>query len=231
MTATPAAHASGLLEGLAEGRSGPSKLAVALAIASIPLVGLSFLLPPLFEVDEQFTPPQVLHAFVIAAVATLGAAIAGGGIGGLVVRTRPTLGALLALAIAWPLAVALVSVIPALLKLPFETAYSCFDTCGPTVHSRDPASGAGIYLVSTVISLLTIVPGLIAAICLFGAYKLNQGGSPFVATIVLAIGYGALDYLAFLAGAQPIVAYLCLAAGVALWTRVLRSPSGTLSPP
>jgi hypothetical protein len=220
-----------LLQRLGEGPAGPIKLAVALAIVSIPLVGLSFLLPPLFEADPGFSPPEILPAFVIAGLATVGAAIAGGGVGGLVVRTRPTIGALLALAIAWPLAVSLVSIAATLLKVPFETAYSCFDTCGPTVHSRDAASGAGMYLISTVISILTIVPPIIAAICLFGAYKLNQGGSPFVATIVLAIGYGALDYLAFLAGAQPILAYLCLAAGVALWTRVLRSPSGTLSPP
>ena len=96
---------------------------------------------------------------------------------------------------------------------------------------RVKISGLGTYVVAATVSVLTLVPIGIALVCLFGAWKLNQGGSPAAATIVLAIGYGSLHWLAFLAGSQPIVAYLLLTLGVALWTRVLRAPSSTLSPP
>ena len=212
------------LERLGAGPFGPVKVAIALAIPSSLLVAAAFLLPPVFEVDARFQPPSLAGSVIVALIATLGAAAAGGAIGGLAVRRHPTIGTILALAIAWPVAVALVPVAARLAGVAFETAYSCFDTCGPMVHDRDPMSGVGAYLISAFVSMVTIVPLVIAAVCVFGGYKLNASGSPFVAAIVLAIGYAALHFLTLLAGGPPLVAYLCLMFGVALWTAALRNP-------
>ena len=214
---------------LGSGTAGPVRLAVVLALVSTPIVGASFLLPPLFESDESFTPPALVHALVVAGIATVGAALVAGAIGGAVVRQHPTAGAVLALAIAWPVAVSLISVAARVLGVPFETAYSCFDTCGPMIHDSDAASGAGAYLVSLVVSAVSVIPIVIAVIFVVVAYRLNKAGNTLIATGLVAFGYGALHYLAFLAGSQPIVAYLCLGVGIALWTWALREPEVALA--
>ena len=213
------------LERLGAGPFGPVKVAVALALPSSLLVAASFLLPPVFEVDANFQPPSLAGAVIVGLVACLGAAAAGGAIGGVMVRRHPTLGGILALAIAWPVAVSLLSIAAKVAGVTFEAAYSCFDTCGPMVNDDDALSGLGAYLISAFVSMVTIVPIVIAGVCVFGAYKLNASGSPFAASIVLAIGYASLHFMTLLGGAAPLVAYVCLLVGVALWTAALRGPS------
>jgi hypothetical protein len=213
----------GVLARIGSGPAGPVRLAVVLSIAAIPFVGLSLLAPPIFEVDEGFQPPSLPSALVVAAIASIAAAVIAGSIGGLIVRRHPTLGALVALGIAWPVAIIVLPMAAAVLRIRLETAYSCFDTCGPMLHTDDVFSGAGAYLVALFVSAVTIVPLIILPICVYGAYKLNQGGYPFVATLVLGIGYGAMHWLAVLGGAPPLIGFVALLLGVAAWTSILRA--------
>ena len=221
----------GVLARIGSGQAGPVKLAVALSIVAIPFVGLSLLAPPIFEVDDGFQPPSLPSALVVAAIACFAAGLIAGSIGGLFVRGRPTLGALVALGIAWPVAIIVLPMAAALLRITLETAYTCFDTCGPMLHTDDVFSGAGAYLVALFVSAVTIVPLIILPICVYGAYKLNQGGYPFVGTVVLGIGYGALHWLAILGGAPPLVGFVALLLGVATWAWVLRGGPSAPRPP
>ena len=198
---------------------------MALAVVATPLVALSFLAPPIFELDDSFRPPSLATALVVAAVATIGAAAVGGAIGGLVVRTRPTVGTLLAFALAFPVAVTIPPLVAIAMGQPFETAYSCFDTCGPMIHAGDPLSGGGAYLVAVGISAVTIVPFVLLGVCTFGAYRLFQAGYPFISALVLGLGYGSLHWIAVLAGAPPLIGFVCLLLGVSTWAWALRTRS------
>jgi hypothetical protein len=212
-----------------EGQTGPLRLAVVLALVSAPFVAASFLQPPMFDVDAGFSPPEPGPALIVAALATLGAAFLGGMVGGVVVKRMPTLGAAAAIAIAWPIGVSLIPIVARLFGLSFETAYSCFDTCGSMISSADPWSGVGAYLVSFFVSVVTLVPIAILIVCVCGAFRLNRAGYPFVSTVLVGIGYGALHFFTMLAGSAPAIAFLLLVLGVATWTWALR-PSSTLAP-
>ncbi len=206
----------------AAGRWGPTTLAVALAIVATPLVALSFLAPPIFELDETFQAPSLGTALLVAGLASAGAAVVGGTVGGFVVPRHATLGTLLALALAWPLAIVLTPLAATAIGQPFETAFSCFDTCGAMIQAGEIESGVGSYLVALFTSAVTIVPLVLLGICVFGAYRLNQSGYPFVGALVLAFGYGSMHWIAILGGAPPLVGFTSLALGVAAWAWALR---------
>jgi hypothetical protein len=147
-----------------------------LAAASIPVVTFSLLHQPQADELESLgsQPMSLPEAVVLASISVLGAALAGGFVGGLVRRRYRATGAIVALAIAWPVGIALLPAAASLLGFHLAAGIFCFDTCTPMVTSADPTSGIVAYGNST---FMTTFP----QVGLFGAVI---GGSLVIAATV-----------------------------------------------
>src|SRR3954452_9640777 len=94
--------------GIVAGRWGPIAVALVLALASMPLVALSLLVPPADwitrELDGRGFALSVWEALLLATSSVVIAAVVGGGVAGLLVRRWPVIASLVAMGIAWPTA-------------------------------------------------------------------------------------------------------------------------------
>jgi hypothetical protein len=158
------------------------------------------------------------EAVVLASISVLGAALAGGFVGGVVRRRYRATGAIIALAIAWPVGIALLPAAASLLGFHVAAGIFCFDTCTPMVTSADPTSGIVAYANST---FMTTFP----QVGLFGAViggSLVIAGTAFrwwLGVVVAIVVYGALHAMSLLFGGWP--AYACLGAGILTWSLAL----------
>jgi hypothetical protein len=134
--------------------SGPTVLAVLLALLSLPLVAISL--------DAVQAPPGVgamncrgglftgscvydglpladLGRWSAAAGAVVAAALVAGAIGGLIVRGHAKLGGILTLLLAWEVAIAAIPLLPATFHL--DVAFAHAEGWMPLIRSTEPTSG------------------------------------------------------------------------------------------
>jgi len=136
--------------------SGPTVLAVLLALLSLPLVAISLnavQAPPWVDamncrgglIDSQEPciyvrlPLADLGRWTGAAGAVLAAALVAGAIGGLIVRRHAKIGGLLTVLLAWEVAIAAIPLLPATFHL--DVAFAHAEGWMPLIRPTEPTSG------------------------------------------------------------------------------------------
>lgn len=131
--------------------SGPTVLAVLLALLSLPLVAISLdavQAPPGSDYDSlgffegcRFPvvalPLNDLGRWTAAAGAVLAAALVAGTIGGLIVRGHAKLGGILTLLLAWEVAIAALPLLPWLFHLDVSLYFGGWSSCGKPLEPND----------------------------------------------------------------------------------------------
>ena len=200
-----------LIVRLAQARFGPLLLALALALVSTPLAALT-IIGVATNAHGNPQPIGVDLALKMALLAVLAGALAGGSVGGIVVRRRPVQGLALAVAVAWPVAIATLPVVPNLLGTHLYAAKGCVDTCFPLIDSASPASALWGYVLATAGgTVYSLIPALL--LVWGGRRAARQGRQQAAAGLwlgaVLAINWGSM-FLGAQAGAGLLV-------GAVLW--------------
>ena len=196
---------------IAERPYGPIVLACGLAVLSTPLAVAAVMLA---SVDAAGDPKSIslVLAVPIAFVAVLAGGLVGGTIGALVVRRRTILGMVLAVATAWPAALATLSITPALIGGSYAAYRSCFDSCAPALSSDRPSSAISSYAVATIITAAYAVP-IAIVLLVVGAIAGSRGHRGAQAGLSVA-AIVAINSWSMAAGLPAAVA---LIAGVAIW--------------
>ena len=129
------------------GRWGPVLLAVAFGLPSMPLVWSLLVQPPPESQQIIVGAPPVgwLDALLLSMASVATASVAGGSLGGILVRSRPLAAALVAIGTAWPVGIGMLSIAAAALGIEVRIAIVCVDTCSPEITNQEPLSGFGAY--------------------------------------------------------------------------------------
>ena len=145
----------------------PVGLALLLSLAYVPFVALglyaAFPEPGPGLGAEPVTAGQAL---LLALGSSLAAGLAGGLCGGLLVRRRPRLGALAAVAAAWAVGASALSVTAAAAGFAMEPVVECAIGCSGNGITQEPGSALVMYALSVMGSLLfmiLVVPLLVVA--------------------------------------------------------------------
>jgi hypothetical protein len=202
----------------------PILLAVVFGLLSVPIVAWSLVQAPADWVQDIVHAPLLgwSDAVTLALCSTVAASLVGGGLGGLLVRRHPVAATLLAIGTAWPVGIAMLSLVAATLGIGLRTGILCIDTCTPSITDQDPLSGlaasVGVVVGSAVFLIFPVAfAGLVAA----GAFA-SRRGNVLVGSALVVAGYGALYFWSLLLGGGP--AFVCLALGVVAWTVLLHQP-------
>jgi len=205
----------------------PVALAVLFGLLSIPIVAVRFAVTPDWALypdnaSLDWLPLGSGDALVLAACAVLAASAVGGACGGFFVRRHPVGATLVAIATAWPVAIAVLPFAAARLGIDLRLARACFFNCSANLTSENPGSGLVAYAQSLVVGAMLLVPLAVAAV-LFLAAAIRRRRSVMSACWLVVAAYGALHVVAILLGGG--IAFICLAVGVVTWTWLLHIPT------
>lgn len=125
------------------GSSGPTVLALFLALLSLPLVVLSLDVVSYYPGVPLGTQGNEVSLLDLgrwsgAGGAVFGSALVAGTVGGMAFRRNAVFAGLAAFLLAWMVAIAALPLLPALLGQEVGFAYSCLDSCGPALSSSNP---------------------------------------------------------------------------------------------
>jgi hypothetical protein len=210
---------------IAERPYGPIVLACGLAVLSTPLAVAAVMLASVDAAGDPKSVPLGL-AVPIAFVAVLAGGLVGGTIGALAVRRRTILGMVLAVAAAWPAALATLSITPALIGGSYAAYRTCIDSCGPALSSDRPSSAIAAYAVATVVTAAYAVP--IAIVLLVVGWIAGSRGHRGAQAGLSVGAIVAINAWSMSAGLPAAVA---LIAGVAVWVVPYRRRLTTVSVP
>ena len=202
----------------------PILVAVVFGLLSVPIVAWSLVQAPADWVQDIVHAPPIgwSDGITLALCSTVGAALVGGGLGGLVVRRHPVAATLLAIGTAWPVGIAMLSLVAATFGIGLRTGIQCIDTCTPYITDQDPLSGlAASFEVVFYSAFFLIFPAAFAGLLAAGAFA-GRRGNVLVGSALVVAGYGALYFWSLLLGGGP--AFVCLALGVVAWTVLLHPP-------
>lgn len=206
---------------LARRHGGPVATALAFGLVSIPAVVVSVFAPPdahaVAAVDWRPVDPAM--AILLATSAVVPASIVGGWLGGMLVRTRPATGVLVALACSWPLGIILLPIAAAALAVPMQAAVVCIDACTAELTYRDAASGLEAYVTAVFVTAGIGGFGVIPAAIAWIGWRRTRGSGVVPRVVATVIAYAAFHFWTVLTGAVP---FLCLSLGVVGWSSWLR---------
>jgi hypothetical protein len=205
---------------LTDRHGGPVVTAFALGLVSIPAVSASaFASPPAYAVAAiDWRPIEPGMAILLAAWAVLPASVVGGWLGGRLVLTRPAASVLVAIAISWPLAIALLPIGAAALAVPMEAAVVCIDACTVELTYQNAASGLEAYSTSVLVGMGIGGFGVIPAAIAGTGWWMTRRSGPMPRIIATVVSYAAFHFWSILYGAIP---FLCLSVGAVAWSRWL----------
>jgi hypothetical protein len=129
-------------------RPGPIAVALFLALVSTPLAALSIWAVSTGTVNSPRQPVDYLDAVLMALVAVLVAGLVAGALGGAIARHWPVAGLVVAVFVAWPVAIALLPLTAAVLGFEYGGVWICIDGCFPWIRDDTLTSGIGAYLSS-----------------------------------------------------------------------------------
>lgn len=210
------------IETLAVRHGGPVLTAVVFAALSIFPVAWALQSGPADWQAElaDWRPPGWPGALALAGCASLAAAVAGGYLGGRVRIAHRVGGALMALAIAWPIGIAVLPAAAATFGVPLRTGVVCIDSCHAYLSDDNPWGGPGAYAQSFM-GLILIVPEGVALVLMFVAGLAGRIGRVVLGTTFVASAYGALHLYTVLSGGAT--AFACLGFGVVGWSTWLQA--------
>ena len=222
-----AIRSSGMLGRLAGGRWGPLRLALLLGLASLPIAVWALLNPAASRSGAPGVAPTLPDAVLIATVAVVGAALAGG-IAGIVLAGRRIAAPFAALAVAWATGISLLGLVPALLGISYTVGTFCIDGCNPLVSSDKPLSGITTWFGGTFLGFITIVPVVIGLISVRLGRRAGDRGSVLAPVLAAVVAHTALNWLTLFASGLPgIVVYVALCLGVICWAVLLAGARDT----
>lgn len=127
---------------------GPVPGAVGLGVISTPFAATSIRAISTGTVGNRVEPIAFSDAMAVALVAVVVAALVAGTIAGRIGRYWPVAGLVVAVFVAWPVAIATLPFAAAVLGITYEAVWICIDACSPWIRDSDLSSGIGAYLVS-----------------------------------------------------------------------------------
>lgn len=212
----------GWLDRLGAGRWGSVRLALVLAVPTLPVVAWALANPKISDPFFNPTPPMRV-VLPIAVAAVLAAAIAGGFVGGRLAH-RPTLSVFAAMAVAWFAGMLSLSLVPALLGMNYVGAVFCIDGCQPLVTAEKPISGGIAFASGVGMSTVLIAPPLVAIALVAFSRRLARRGRLVAASVLVVAAQAAAQFMTFVGGGVPaVVVFLCLGAGIVAWSSVIVS--------
>jgi hypothetical protein len=153
-------------------------------------------------------------ALLVALGAVTAGSLAGGILGGSVVRKQPVLGLALALVVAWPVAIATLPLLPALLGWPYQ-AYVCTDGCTPWITAEVPLSGLTEY--AGMLATALYGPGEVAGVLALIAIVLARSNHRIFASVFTIAAFVALNFWSIAATPGATTAMIALVAGSVIW--------------
>ncbi len=166
-------------------------------------------------------------AMALVAVATAG--LVAGEIGRRALRRSPVQALLLVVAVAWPVAITTLPIVPALVGYSFSAMGTCFGGCNPglwpALTSADLLSGATLYAGSLVLASVTIVPLALALTFVVAGRRAYPAQREKAAALgLLAIACLNAPWVVEILGSDPQavwdyagLAFACLVMGAVLW--------------
>jgi hypothetical protein len=201
-------------------RPGPIAVALLLALVSTPLAALSIWAASTGTVNSPRQPVDYLDAVLMGLVAVLVAGLVAGALGGAIARHRPVAGLVVAVFVAWPVAIAMLPFAAALYGIEYGGVWICFDACSPGIRGDSLSSGIGTYLFSFVIGVLG--PVEVGVLLLGIGFGFSLRGHPVVASALGLAGFVAFNWwtigpAGFGSWPYGIPAAAALVVGAAAW--------------
>jgi len=150
-------------------RPGPIAVALFLALVSTPFAALSIWAVSTGTVNSPRQPVDYLGAAGMALMAVLAAGLIAGALGGWIARYWPVAGLVVAVFVAWPVAIAMLPFAAAVIGIEYSGVEICIDACSHLIRGDSLTSGIGAYLAS---------------------FFLEFFGPVEVGVLLLGIGYG-----------------------------------------
>lgn len=200
---------------------GSVRLALALSIPALPIVIWAVGHPYLPEGWTESTKNEFGDSVVLGLAGVVAASVAGGMVGGRLVR-RPTLAVAATVSVAWFTGVVSLSVVSWLLGMSYVGAVMCFDGCQPLLSSANPLSGAMAWGAGLALSVMSLVPLLIVlALSSLSRRFSRRGRSTAAAWLAVAAAAVAQSWTFLGGGTGAIAAFACLAVGVVVWSTII----------
>ena len=206
------------------GRWGPVLLALAFGLLSVPLVAASLVQTPQDWQQEIVHAPPVgwFEALLLALVSAVTAAVVGGSFGGRLVRSRPDAAVLVAIGVAWPVGIGMLSITAAAFGIGLRVGILCIDTCTPEITNANPLSGFVAYPQSLLGAAVVAVPVVAFIVLMAVAWWLGRRRRFLAGIVLTVVAYAVLHLWSILLGG--FIAFACLAIGVVIWGTVLHRP-------
>jgi hypothetical protein len=213
----------------ADRRPGPVIAAIGLGLLSSPLAASAIASLRISSWDHHPALGDPALAGPMAVVAVTLAGLIAGSVAGRVVRDAPVRGLLLAIAIAWPVALLSLPIVPLVRGVDFAAWTLCIDSCGEPTHGL--LAGATLYLVDIVFGV-AVLP-LVIPLVVMALLVARRGGRPgmvaVLATLCLVLFYGWWAVFTWapddtrpfgqpgLPFDNPVYAFACLVVGAIVW--------------
>jgi hypothetical protein len=216
-------------------RAGPVGTAVGLGLLSVPLVAWTLVQVPAasklanvgwVQGPIDWHPMTLIQAILVAVVAVLPAAGAGGWAAS---RVRPSdrrFRVLVAMTIPWALAVVLLPVMAWALSVPLRAGIVCTSGCEAMLRSDQPWSGAIAYLEMALSGIVVFPAVALAAAAAWIAGELRWRTGMIVAVV---FAHGAQHWVGIV-WAEGSLPYAALAVGVVIWAHYF-VPGWSAEPP
>ena len=203
---------------LIKSRLSPTFLAVGLALLSTPFVATALVgasISPCSACSADGAQPISLASAVAIAIVAVGAAgFVGGAVGGWFVRRSPLRGLFVAVAVAWPVAVTTLPIVPTLRGETYGTGYVCIDTCSAQILSGQPLSGLTAYAQSVFFGAIFILPPALAIGFAIAAWVARRRDH---ARLTAALGLAACGSINLWSVTDAGLPFLCLVVGALIW--------------
>jgi hypothetical protein len=201
-------------------RPGPIASAVFLALVSTPFAALSIQAVSTGAVNSPREPVEYLDAAGMALVAVLVAGVVAGALGGAISRHWPVAGLVVAVFVAWPVAIAMLPFTAALLGIEYGGVWICIDGCFPWIRDDSLTSGIGAYLSS--FFLEAFGPVEVGALLLLAGFGFSRYRLPVVASGFGLAGFVAVNWWTIAPagfGSWPygVAAAATLVVGASVW--------------
>jgi len=201
-------------------RPGPISSALFLALVSTPFAALSIQAVSTGTVNSPRQPVDALDAAGMALMTVLVAGLVAGALGGAIARYWPVAGLVVAVFVAWPVAIAMLPSAAAVIGIEYKGAWICIDGCFPWIRDDSLTSGIGAYLSSFFLEAFGPVEvGVLLLLAGFGCSRLRL---PLVASGFGLAGFVAVNWWTIAPagfGSWPygVPAAAALVVGAAVW--------------
>jgi hypothetical protein len=210
------------------GSAGPTVVALALALVSLPLTVMAILGSPQ---PNSLDGPTALNAGLGAVIA---GALAGGYVGGRIRRRHELTGAVIALVIGWAAAIVAFPIIPGLLGQTFQLGQFCLDSCNPLLDTSLDSPLAIVFKIAgqygTSVVIGTVFGGIVAVPALLLAIFFGRRSGITGRRVCALVAAGAVGIVNMFSIQTFPAAFAILFAGVVLWSMILPRPAPSPSP-